>query len=66
MSDELLLHETPIVRAFFLRLRCLLRGGHKYGEINRLYCDYYWNLDCICKHCRHLKWWTEPISEDEE
>lgn len=59
MSDELLLHETPIVRAFFLRLWCLLHGGHKYGEIERIDCDTYVACDRVCVHCRDMQFWNE-------
>ena len=64
MSDELLLHETPLVRAFFRRLKCLLRGGHRYGVVERIFADTYWACDQICAHCRHMKWWNEPIEEN--
>jgi hypothetical protein len=63
MSDELLLHETPIVRAFFLRLWCLLHGGHKYGEIERIhassYLETYWACSRVCVHCRYMQFWNE-------
>lgn len=66
MSDELLLHEMPIPQAFFRRLLCLLKGGHMYGETERIHCDTYWSYSRICKHCRFMQWWNEPLWWDEQ
>ena len=61
MIDELLLHETPLIRAFFKRLRCLLKGGHKHIYVGRTYLDANeqgrrYNLSYICAHCRHYRY----------
>lgn len=69
MVPDLLLHETPIVRAFFKRLRCLLKGGHKHIYMGRTYLDTdergvrHYILDYVCKHCRHQKWEDEYEKE---
>lgn len=65
MTPDLLLHEMPIMRALFKRLRCLLKGGHKHIYIGRAYVDTsedevrHYILNYICKHCRHCKWEDE-------
>lgn len=65
MKTDLLLHETPIIRAIFKRICCLLKGGHKHIYVGRTYLDTnekgvrHYNLDYICEHCRHHKWKDE-------
>jgi len=63
MIDDRLLHEMPIALAFWRRLLCLFRGGHKYGDVERIDCDEYRSCSRVCVHCRHMKWWNEPIEE---
>ncbi len=57
MSEELFLHETPIIRAFFKRLHCLLKGGHRHVYVGRtLLADGRYSLHSVCLHCRHFRW----------
>ena len=57
MSEELYLHETPVIRACFKRLACLLRGGHRHIYIGRTLLDTgNYSLHYVCTHCRHFQW----------
>jgi hypothetical protein len=44
-------------------LWCLLHGGHKYGEIERIhassYLETYWACSRVCVHCRYMQFWNE-------
>jgi hypothetical protein len=64
-TPELLLHETPILRALLKRVQCLLKGGHRYPTVERMYLDTdeqgmrHYSRTSVCAHCRHFLWQDE-------